>query len=376
MANNIQTFADTPKGYRGGERPDLNAPAVPGISDRSKQLSRKITVLSFLAMIGVIYIHHNAVEEGAATWNAVAQGFLACGLTAWAVPFFFVVSGFWFARGAFMQGRQGYAQLWAKKARTLLVPYLLWAVIGAAIALPVLMFNNHVTHRPLFDRTFLGQDGLWEIVSALFGISRGAPSGDFALWYVRALLIFFCFAPFWRLIFKFRRQVFLALGLLLTLWNPDAGIPLLKINSSALGWFFFGMGAVDLIGENRRLPRGAAIACGVLWIALAFLDACGCAGWARRLNPFAGILFLWSIAGLDGLFRDFMKPTFWVYCLHMPLTAYSLSGPLFVFGKSDVSTFLIMLLMPWANLSFCLVAAHVVRRFSPRVYALLTGGRG
>ena len=102
----------------------------------------------------------------------------------------------------------------------------------------------------------------------------------------------------------------------------------------------------------------------------------GCAGWARRLSPFAGILFLWSIAGWDGLFRDFMKPTFWVYCLHMPLTAYFLSGPLFVFGKGDVSTFLIMLLMPWANLAFCLAAAHAARRFAPRVYALLTGGRG
>ena len=47
-----------------------------------------------------------------------------------------------------------------------------------------------------------------------------------------------------------------------------------------------------------------------------------------------------------------------------------------VFGKSDVSTFLIMLLMPWANLAFCLVAAHAARRFAPHVYALLTGGRG
>ncbi len=58
------------------------------------------------------------------------------------------------------------------------------------------------------------------------------------------------------------------------------------------------------------------------------------------------------------------------------LAAYFLSGPLFVFGKSDVSTFLIMLLMPWANLASCLVAARAVRRFAPRVYALLTGGRG
>ena len=81
-------------------------------------------------MISVVYIHHNAIGTSSpSAWNAVAQGFLTRGLTDWAVPFFFVVSGFWFVHSAYVQGRQGYAQLWAKKARTLLVLYLLmpWA---------------------------------------------------------------------------------------------------------------------------------------------------------------------------------------------------------------------------------------------------------
>ena len=58
-------------------------------------LSRKITVLSFLAMVSVVHIHHNAVGTfEPARWNAIIQGFLTRGISDWAVPFSFIVSGF------------------------------------------------------------------------------------------------------------------------------------------------------------------------------------------------------------------------------------------------------------------------------------------
>lgn len=70
----------------------------------NEQFSKKIAVLSFLAMISVVYIHHKAVGNAphVAAWNAVAQRFCTRALTDWAVPFFFVVSGFWFARSAYV----------------------------------------------------------------------------------------------------------------------------------------------------------------------------------------------------------------------------------------------------------------------------------
>ena len=38
-------------------------------------------------------------------------------------------------------------------------------------------------------------------------------------------------------------------------------------------------------------------------------------------------------------------------------------------------TFLIMLVMPWANIAVCLLLARLVRCRAPRLYAVLTGGR-
>ncbi len=346
----------------------------------NEQFSKKIAVLSFLAMISVVYIHHKAVGNAphVAAWNAVAQRFCTRALTDWAVPFFFVVSGFWFARSAYVAAATpggGYLDFVRKKARTLLVPYLLWAVIGAFLVMPVIVFNNHVNHHPLLDRTFLGAGDLWHCLDALVGVTRNGPIGDLALWYVRVLLLFFLSAPLWKALARCGKGVLLALGLALTLVAPEAWIPGLAIKYSSFGWLLLGMGAADWIADDRRLPRGAAILCGVAWVGLALAKAFGVSHGLERLVPFAGILFLWSIADWDRLWRDWMRPTFWVYCLHGALAGYTLAGPLFVFGKGDVATFLIMFVMPWANIAVCLLLARLVRLRAPRLYAALTGGR-
>ena len=73
-----------------------------------EKISRKITVLSFLAMVSVVYIHHNAIGTfEPAQWNAIIQGLLTRGISDWAVPFFFVVSGFWFASSSYVQEMGG-----------------------------------------------------------------------------------------------------------------------------------------------------------------------------------------------------------------------------------------------------------------------------
>lgn len=256
------------------------------------------------------------------------------------------------------------------------MPYLIWAVVGACLAMPVVVFNNHVNHLPLLGRTFLGQDGFWRCLDALVGVTRNGPLGNLALWYVRVLLLFFLSAPIWKALVRCGRSVPLVLGLALTLVAPEALIPGLSVKYGSVGWLLLGMGAADEIAADRRLPRGATVACGISWLGLALAKAFGVSCGLERLIPFSGILFLWSVADWASLCRDGMRPTFWVYCLHGVLAGYTLAGPLFVFGKGDVATFLIMLAMPWANIAVCLLLARLVRRRAPCLYAALTGGRG
>lgn len=66
----------------------------------TESLSHKIKVLPFWAMISVLFIHSNTLGAfEVASWNVFLQRLLTRSLSSWAVPFFFMVSGFWFANG-------------------------------------------------------------------------------------------------------------------------------------------------------------------------------------------------------------------------------------------------------------------------------------
>ncbi len=76
---------------------------------KCNEISKKVCWLSLMAMTGVLFIHSNAVGTltDPATWNSIVQRIFTRSFTAWAVPFFFMTSGFWFARGGYVAGNAG-----------------------------------------------------------------------------------------------------------------------------------------------------------------------------------------------------------------------------------------------------------------------------
>ena len=158
-------------------------------------------------------------------------------------------------------------------------------------------------------------------------------------------------------------------------------IPWVVGSLRSIGWLLLGMGLEPWISENRRLPRGLAVLCGVVWLASMLINAVRLASGSTSLMvcnaliPFASIAFFWSIADWAPLYRDFMKPTFWVYCLHGSLTAYTRTGTWNLWGRNDVSTLFVLFVMSGVTLAVCLGLAYGVQRFAPRIYALLSGGR-
>lgn len=98
----------------------------------SEKVSRKISVLATLATVAVVIIHSNSLElvkmPSWAFWVGNAIAFLQ----QWAVPFFFMVSGFFFDR-AFCDKPifSNWMPFLRKKFRSLVVPYVLWGVFSA-----------------------------------------------------------------------------------------------------------------------------------------------------------------------------------------------------------------------------------------------------
>lgn len=352
------------------------------MNNHNIDVGKKVTILSFLAMFGVVMIHSNSIGPmtNPVGWNVVTQKILTRTFTEWAVPFFFVMSGFWFARGRYLKDAgEKYGTFITKKAKTLLIPYLLWAVIGAAIALPLYVFNNFVNHEPLLARTFLSAPGAWAKIDRLLGIACNGPSGNLALWYVRTLLILFVLAPVWKAVYRKLGKWLLIPALALALVVPETRVSYMEVKLGSISWFLVGVGASQWIAEGRKIPLGVVVTAGLGWASLSVASAVGYAV-VPSMIPLCGIVSMWG--GYDLVVKKeievpkYMKQSFWVYCLHGSVVGYFLAGIPFVVGKTDISTCVTTLITPPIVIGLCLFAAHLCEKMNGKFFALLSGGRG
>ena len=141
----------------------------------SKDLSLRLTLLSFVATLMVVFIHvPKPAERG-------LGHFLECGICEIAVPFFFVVSGFFIARHV------GESSWWrresVKRFKSLLVPYLIWCLAAAVVYMGMYAAVNVVKHAPL-TRNF-------ETFTVMHVLGLDLTNRPVAgpLWYVRELLL-------------------------------------------------------------------------------------------------------------------------------------------------------------------------------------------
>lgn len=109
----------------------------------SADASLKIRVMAFLGAVAVVVIHSNSLESITDPLWAGRVGNWIGYLQRWAVPFFFMVSGFFFDRG-YASVARGTKDFYRTKFKSLVVPYCLWgAVYGALMMTPILMWVNH-----------------------------------------------------------------------------------------------------------------------------------------------------------------------------------------------------------------------------------------
>ena len=121
----------------------------------NRALSNKIKLLSFVATIFVVMIHSSsaAATGGVSTWNIWLHDFLTKRIVGVAVPFFFMISGFWFGRGycATAEYDRGYVGFLLKKLKTLAVPYLLFSILGLPFILGYYGLWNYLHNVPLLE---------------------------------------------------------------------------------------------------------------------------------------------------------------------------------------------------------------------------------
>ena len=355
-------------------------------------LSRKCRVLSFLAAIAVVAIHSDCtfVMDSPASWNLFIQKLFCQRLTKWAVPFFFLLSGMWFARGAYVKGHSGFGDFFIKKVKSLFIPWMLFAVIGVIVGTPLLAINNHVTHHPLLERSVFSFSGVWPILDHFFGITIPEPNSAGFLWFLRTLFVLFLFAPLWRLLVKISPWIFL-MGFICLKAFPNFDIPCIYFGASHP--FFLGvfLGAYrDSALMRMKVPRLISYIILLIGVALAVMfagmdahywSALPLAGLYNPLAPLllgAGIWFVYDevVKHIPRELPEWTNWSMWLYLTHNLIAAWFLAAMRFVLGKSDC----MMVWLPFVNVvvatTLSLLLGKLVRRMSPKTFEVLCGGRG
>ena len=375
---------------------------VPAPARLDSFLSQKLRFWSLVAMVLLIYVHgynlhprylqpFTPVQEalGPGTW---LQYLLANGLLRFRIPILFAISGYLFAR---RDGAEPHGQRVRRRLRTLGLPYLLWSglwllALWALEQFPVTkqaVIDAEIS--PFWPRQLLSQLSGGELLTRWLVLP--AP---FQLWFLRSLLVYNLAYPWLKkALLRWPTPYFWVTGLL---WFFMVPLPLVE----GEGLLFFGLGAWLALRDKDvlTLPRGLRL----LPLAALWLGVCALKTWlAFRVGPqpapglVAAMLTLHKVAevsgmltawfGLDGLVRRAMARgwfrwltgfSFMIYVLHVPLVNYATELAL-RYGRAVPHIHLLTyLLLPLLIVAASAGLGALLRWALPRVYAVLTGGRG
>lgn len=370
------------------------------MTNHSELQSRTIAFLRFPLIVGVVLIHtyfkevvingEELMEGGNFPVYSNIAYYLSEVLARIAVPLFFFISGYLFFFRTKDFGIGTYGQKLRKRARTILLPYVLWNCI---YLLAYFLCENIVEgllsgrNKPIADYSFT--DFLWAfwdkgMINSVNGTAVDHYPIDYPLWFIRDLLVVMVSAPLLHALIRCLRHYFIIL--LGILWFSGYWFHITGLSLDA--FFFFSAGAYFSInGRNftddfhHIFPYSL-----ILYLVLSFSDLClRSYTWDIYIHK-AGIivgivaaisLVAWCLR--QGKLRDtpfLSASSFFIYAFHaLPLAfvcklLFKILQPdndwivLFLYFFCPALTILGGLLLYW-----------LLKKYFPNIAAILTGGR-
>ena len=367
----------------------------------SPDLSTKLTVVSFVSACFVVILHAYArtlaAGNGATAWIVTFVGWT---LPTFAVPIFFVISGYLLGIKSGNGSRDGwYAQALRKRVRTLLVPYLIWCTVYVLTVVPFTMFGNHMAGRSLVHNTHLHEPllSVWNFLGIYGADLTGFPANG-VLWYVRNLLILVVLAP---ALFKAVANRLAGIAILLMAgaafflhdWMPRSCWQFFETGFSLRGLFYFLLGlflAAHPVKPTSLRPLRPLLPLAWIGASLFFTAVRLQQGedsltlqriLAKSIN-FLGVGAVWVLydfipAAKRLARRSFVHDAFFLYAAHLGiiLTVMCARCEDILSSRLHVPAIGIFLLRIAVPILLSLTAAELLKRHCPRIYALLTGGR-
>ncbi len=340
------------------------------------------------------YLQPWTTPNEAMTLTSFVEYLLANGLFRFRIPMLFIISGYLYAMHDYTPNKDRIG----KRARTLVLPYVLWSAIGIALTFLLeyfpgtrsLVAGSHVMQ--IDQSRLLLHDYHWYELLArwlFFPVS-------YQLWFIRVLFIYNAAYPLIRkwVLHERGRWIFFSIAALM--WVATAGLVFVE----GEGLLFFSLGVwmqktdFNIAAPNTRLrPR----TWGVLFLAVAFTKTyLAFEGYAlvgnavypiitllHKFTVLSGLVTCWY--GLDFVVQWCMDRqwfvwltsfSFIIYALHAPFVAIFIDAALDALYPLEATRSIAFVLLPLSIITLCISIGVLIRNALPKLYSLLTGGRG
>lgn len=337
----------------------------------TKYLSGKLTVLYTLLIIMVVYIHSYYPQGETYPLADFIQKFTGPGICSVANCLFFTISGYLFARN--ITDSNSAVKKSLKRIKSLLPPYILWNIFFVLIYVILDLI-------PGLSRFNNSCGTIWQIIHQPIGDTLHylfiAPAA-FQLWFIRDLLVMFLVSP----ILCYIAQKSWLFAFILA-W----------VSTFIYGWLiYFWIGII--LGINHYnieiycRESWIVVTCGFVYIGYALANAL----WGGYLHPtihalinLISIYFIWAIYDKlaqgriisgRGIWKYICGYSFFIYCFHEPALNIFKKLALAVCGINQWSIIIFYFLNPLLMVVAAVIIARFLKNYTPKVYALLTGGR-
>lgn len=332
----------------------------------SEFASRKLRVVSFLAIILIVVLHSNlaGVAQG---YEWVIQRFMTSEITRISVPVFFMISGLLFFYnyesdfGAFYVGKL------KKRIKTLVIPYLIFSSFGYI----VIMAAWYLTDVKPNCVTMTG-------FKSVFYYILWHPIGCYQLWFVRDLFLMVLISPVLYVMYCNRWTAGFYILILTVLYFISN-----SYSQSLQSIFYFSVGAY--IGLRRRScieirakSKIGMFATLTVWLALCSMSSMSGHEWIHRVAIVVGIAAFWQLYDVC-LWRigweksGLVSFTFFIYLLHEPLLTVVKRINLALFGADY--TMITYILSPIFTICILWVSGKALSKHFPKCYRIISGGR-
>lgn len=341
-------------------------------SDNSeKKVRNKITIISFISSILVIYVHSDNMSAYALNENSIGLArnvflFESFGnkLTSLAVPMFFLLSGMLLFRHFEIKNLK---EKLKSRFFSIVIPYFIWAslyylyfILVTRIPAVVRLINNGQQIEFSFLTYF---KWLW-------------PDAYYTLWFLKNLIIFIALTPaIWALLTnhfpKIPTGLVVILLLILLIQFGELGFTLPEGMIFYLIGCYIGINCKDYI--YKRSPIFSLL--GAVYFIVAIATGIAFDYLICTIILLLAVWFIMDFFITDSDLPWFMYISFFTYLAHDALLQGIKKLFLKLLGKAPVWALTAYIVIPVVVFLILSIVAYMLKKLTPKVWKILVGGR-